>query len=323
MYNKTVAGMMLICAVLLGAGSALAAEKDCRLKRYAEFDLAQYRTGHLLVPVAIGDTPAYMVLNMGNSYSTVTEDAAKHFGLQVKPALLGTRVRAGQEDVRSLATVKGFSLAGLKFGAVEFMVISGVFLDSGNAPVIGVLGMDALATFDVELDAANRKMGLFSQDHCAGHAVYWAKEFDSVPIRFGALGEFYFPMTLEGKKLETSFTGNLMTTLSTDATRKYYHFDEHSPDVQTEINGTSSYRAMKLSGDGIEIVNARIRLVDGPTELHCHLTSRLGAVTYEGCNVHPLNLGLDVLKQLHIYIATKEKVLYFTSSNPEGNGAGS
>jgi hypothetical protein len=140
----------------------------------------------------------------------------------------------------------------------------------------------------------------------------------------GLTARYFSNLPAKGKKLETTFTGNLMTTLSTGATRKYYHFDEHSPDVQTEINGKSTYRAMKLSGDGIEIINARIRLVDGPTELHCHLTGRLGAASYEGCNVYPLNLGLDVLKQLHIYIATKEKVLYFTSSSPsEASAQGS
>jgi hypothetical protein len=131
---------------------------------------------------------------------------------------------------------------------------------------------------------------------------------------------------LDGKMLETTFANTrAMTTLSTDVTKRLYNFDEHSPDVETKTDGigqtTYRYRAMKLKGEGLDIINAQIRLVDGPT-LHCHLTGRLGAAGYEDCyGIHPLNLGLDVLKQLHIYIATKEKVLYFTSATPAGESA--
>jgi hypothetical protein len=321
MSKNAVAVMMLICAVLFGASSAVAAEKDCRLKRYASFNLASDPDGRLLVPVAINGTPAFMILSLASGYSSVTEDAVTQFNLQTRPIPTGMQVREGHETLHKLVNLKGFSLAGLPFGSVEFLMIRDDNLDSGTsgAPVIGVLGMDALATFDVELDAANRKMGVFSQDHCAGHAVYWSKEFDSVPIRLGGLGEFYFPMELDGKKLETTFaTNRAMTTLSTDVTKRLYNFDEHSPDIETKTDAigqkTYHYRAMKLKGEGLDIINAQIRLVDGPT-LNCHLTGRLGAAGYEGCyGVHPLKLGLDVLTKLHIYIATKEKVLYFTSS---------
>jgi hypothetical protein len=171
---------------------------------------------------------------------------------------------------------------------------------------------------DIELDLANRKMNLFSQDHCPGQVVYWSKTSDSAPIRFGTLGEFYFPMELEGKKLETTLaTGNATTSLSTDVTRKLYNFDSHSPDVETETDAagrtTAHYRAMKLSGQGIQIINAHILLVDRPPNDACQLTSRSGAAAYEGCfGAHPLQLGQNVLSKLHIYIATKEKVLYFT-----------
>jgi hypothetical protein len=73
---------------------------------------------------------------------------------------------------------------------------------------------------------------------------------------------------------------------------------------------------MKLSGEGIQIINARIALIDRPQNDSCHLGSRSGAAAYEGClGVHPLQLGRNVLTKLHIYIATKEKVLYFTPAN--------
>jgi hypothetical protein len=206
------------------------------------------------------------------------------------------------------------------YKSAAFLVISNdvISVTPDGVEVIGTVGMDVFAQIDVELDVSNRKMNLFSQDHCAGHVVYWAKRYDSVPIRFGTLGEFYFPMELEGKKLETTLaTGNPMTTLSTDATHKLYNFDKDSPDVEVETDAagrtTAHYRAMKLSAEGLEIINAHIRLIDRPTMSSCYLSTRFGAASYDGCfGVHPLQLGRDVLTKLRIYIATKEKVLYFT-----------
>jgi hypothetical protein len=69
---------------------------------------------------------------------------------------------------------------------------------------------------------------------------------------------------------------------------------------------------MQLDAVGFKVINAQITLRD-PLTNRCHLGTRFGAAAYEGCIGNPpLALGLNVLKKLHVYIATKEKVLYFT-----------
>jgi hypothetical protein len=316
--------MLLICAVLFPATSLHSAEaKDCQLKQYASLDLSGLRSGYLLVPVTIQGSRAFMILNTAYPFSSVTENAASRLALQIHRIPFGAEVRFGKKPIEKVATAKGFSLGNVQFNSADFMIISNDTFgpNPGDAQVIGILGMDVFAHIDVELDVANRKMNLFSQDHCPGRAVYWSKTYDSVPIRFGQLGEFYFPMELEGKKLETTLaSGNSSTTLSTDATKKLYNFDSHSSDVETETDAagrtTAHYRAMKLSGEGIQIVNARITLIDRPQNDRCHLGSRSGAAAYEDClGIHPLQLGRNVLTKLHIYIATKEKVLYFTPAD--------
>jgi hypothetical protein len=72
----------------------------------------------------------------------------------------------------------------------------------------------------------------------------------------------------------------------------------------------------QLSGEGIEIINARISLIDPVPNSSCYVSSRASAATYEGCyGIHPLALGRNVIDKLHFYIATKEKVLYFTRAD--------
>ena len=324
MYKNVVAGLILTWALLLPCASGAAEVKDCGLKRYASIDLAVGANSYLLVPVTMQGTRAYMVLNMASAFSNVTEGAITSLSLVTKPVTNRVEVRDGGRLIKQVATATTFLLGEVQFKNADFLVLPNWSFSSDvatDAPIVGFIGMDVLGQFDIELDAAHRKMNLFSQDHCPGHTVYWSAKYDSVPIRFGVLGEFYFPMELDGKKLEATLaTSRPMTILHTDATRKLYNFDSHSPDIETETDSsgrtTAHYRAMKLSGEGIEIINARISLVDPNPTANCHLGSRAGAASYEGCfGMHPLALGQNVIGKLHIYIATKEKVLYFTPAN--------
>jgi hypothetical protein len=320
-----VRGALLLVAFALFSTGALAADaKDCKLKQYASLDLGVLGNGFLIVPVTIQGSSVGLILNTASALSILTASTARLLALPLKPMPAGAKVRAGTTTVEQMAIANGFAVGGARFKSAEFIVISDDALNPpsvGAASPVGMLGMDVLGHFDVELDVSKRKMNLFSQDHCPGHVVYWADAFDSAPIRMGTLGELYFPMQLEGKKIETTLgTGNVTTTLSTDVTRKLFGFDSHSSDIETETDATGAttarYRAMKLSGEGIQIVNAHIMLIDRPPHDYCSLGSSAGAAAYEGClGVHPLKLGLNVLKKLHLYIATKEKVLYFTPAD--------
>jgi len=297
--------------------------KDCQLKQYASLDLSVAPNGALLVPVTLKGSRAFMVLNTSNAFSTVTESAASRLALQVKTIASDMRMRAGAKSIQKVAWANGLLIGSVAFKSIDLLVISN-FVDRNpfDTEVIGTLGMNAFSQVDVELDAANRKLNLFSQDHCPGHVVYWSETYDSAPIRFGEMGELYFPMELDGKKLETTLaTGQSTTTLYTDVTRQLYNFDNHSSDTDATGSTTADFRAMKLSGEGIDIINARVQLVDLPVNSSCTLSSRFNVASYDGClGRHPLQLGRNVLTKLRIYIATKEKVLYFTPSGVPDSG---
>ena len=325
MHKGVLEGLILSCIGLLSPASSFAAEtKECGLKQVASLDLVLAGNSYLLVPVTFRETRAYMALNLASGLSTVTESAVSRLSLKPNSIPDNFTAHAEGKAIQKLVTATPFAMGELRFKSANFWVLPKheFRADLADAPVVGVLGSDAFARVDIELDVVHRKLKLFSPDHCPGHAVYWSAKYDSAPIRIGSLGEFYFPMELDGRNLETTLsTSNSMTTLHTDATRSLYNFDNHSPDVQTETDGagrtTSQYRAMKLSGEGMEIINARISLVDFPSDSDCRLSSHLGAAGYENCEgTHPLSLGQDVISKLHLYIATKEKMLYFTPADP-------
>jgi hypothetical protein len=312
--NGLLGVLSLLAAISSPSTLHAASTPDCNLKRYASLDLIGDPSLQLVVPATLQDSQVYMVVHTSHAYGSITESEVRRLSLATHPVPASMEVFAGNHSIKQVARTKSFTLGRTKYDSAEFLVVS----DSTLAPKIsGILGMTFFANMDIEIDIANRKLNLFSPDHCPGEVVYWSRTYDSVPIRFGELGEFYFPMQLDGKKIETTLaTGNATTSLSTEVTKKLYGFDASSPDIESETdasgNTTSHYRAMKLSAQGLDVINANIRLV-APAGGACVLAHRSGVATYDGClGIHPLQLGLSVLSKLRVYIATKEKVLYFT-----------
>jgi len=79
----------------------------------------------------------------------------------------------------------------------------------------------------------------------------------------------------------------------------------------------SEYRAMKLTASGLTVMDEKIKLIDPPNNT-CRLTKKADAIGYTDCLYrYPLRLGSDVLRRLHVYIATKENMMYFTGTADE------
>lgn len=310
----------LLCVMGLSPASNAGEPTDCALKRLASLDLTE--RGDLLIPVTIQGNAEFMILNTSNAMSFLTESAVKRLRLRTQSIPGDTTVKLGNISIKSMTTAKDFMLGeSIRFKSAEFLVVPGDPYPKASVgeAAIGILGMNTLAHFDIELVLARRKINLYSQDHCRDRVVYWAHHYDSTPISFGELGEMYFPMELEGKKIEATFSsGNTSTTLHTDITKHFYDFDAHSTDVNsgTDASGNTTfhYRAMNLTSQNLTIANADIHLLEPSSS--CEVTRHAGAAAYDGClGVHPLVMGRDVLSKLHIYIATKERVLYFTRAD--------
>jgi hypothetical protein len=298
------------------------APHDCRLKQAASIDLAGGANGPLLIPVTVKGTAAFMILSTGNAFSTVTRGAAERLGFHVHST--SGYVKSGKNAIDELATSNQFAIGQrLAFKSADFLVVpddSYASDASGPQPVIGVLGSNLLAQLDIELDSAKRKMNLYLQDHCPGKAVYWSARYDSTPIQVDSLGVMYFPMELGDRKIETVLsTGDPSTTLFVDVAKQLYGIDYQSAGVSSRTDAaaqaTFHYRALNLTSENLTIKNADIRLLDKPFP-NCEVTERAGVAGYDGClGIHPLHLGRDALSKLHIYLATKEGMLYFTPAD--------
>jgi hypothetical protein len=296
------------------------------LKRTGSADI-RIRNDRITVPVTINGHRAEMGLNTAAASTWISSAYLKPFGLK--------------EDHNLDVTWSGAPLPSAKITFTDVLMVGSqnfrgaalvAFHDrrppsEDTTPDVGQLGMNLLGIEDFEIDFANNLLNFYSTDHCPGVVVYWTDHYSSAPIsRDINPAPFHLPMELGGRKiLAVISTATPVTTVGTDVTRKLFGFDETSPGIETETDRAehtvTHYRTMALTGSGLIIANAKIRLVAGPfggnRRAGCALMTHGsgGVAHYDGCHEEaPLTLGLDVLRRLHLYFATREHVLYFSDA---------
>jgi Aspartyl protease len=311
----------LACLEHVQSATAADAGTDCQLKQLASFDMV-FERNYIVLPVTLNETSARMLLDINGSKTIVDRTAVTD--MKLLTTMLRVPVKYGNTVLDRTVKMPLLTIGGVRYRGFEFFVSPDDKISQTHGlDLAGVLGMDLFEGVDLELDFINRKVALYSQDHCPGKVVYWAHAWGAVPIQRGPLGNIYFPMELDGKKIETSLsTGATVTSLRTDITRRVYGFDEHSPDIQTEFDGAgkpkAQYRAMALKAGDLTVLNANVRL-QTENESNCHIIFSLDkdhAAGYDCVGPIPLHLGMNVLQHLHLYLATKEKMLYFTGPDP-------
>jgi hypothetical protein len=315
--------------MLLGAAAALGLSapaahaitySQCHLSQFASIEFRMDH-GRVMVPVTSELHRAWMILSTQSPMTVMWAEQAPAYATYLED--LKKKVTIGNQHLSQAAVAISFQIGAASFSKSQFLLVPAPTEDVreiDGSPVIGALGMDFFAHTDFELDFASQKLNLYTQDHCPGEVVYWADAWEALPMRRGKLGNYYFPVVLEGKKIAaTVATANRSSSLTTDVTRRLYGFDEHSAGIghETDTAGrtVSHYRAMALTAEGLKVNDEKVLLEEPPTG--CTLATWDQAAVYSGCDgtEAPLRLGMSVLRHLHLYFATREQVLYVTSAD--------
>jgi Aspartyl protease len=306
----------------LGLLSDRAFAETCELKRLASVDLI-IRNDQLMIPVTVNGHPATMTPDTSTGRGWISSIYLERLGLSPGhyPPIA---VMLDGVVMSQITTPDSFAVGPMRYRDVPFYILPDRREPSkDDVPNVGTVGMDVLGATDFELDFAKRRLNFYSSDHCPGKVVYWTDHYSSARIHRGPAGNYFFPMEIEGKKVLAELsTGTPVTEFGTDATRKLFGFDEKSSGIETETDPdgktVSHYRAMALTGAGITIKNAQIRLQSPKLPPYvCEVVLHGGpdgAAYRRRCDGGdaPLSLGLNVARRLHLYFATRERVLYFS-----------
>jgi len=295
--------LVLIAAALLGL-PARAAE-DCHLLRIVSLDMEFVGNG-VVVPVAIGDHPLHMLVDTGGYLTAFTEDVAKALDLHVESLPASGMSIYGGIPLRRFADVSNFTLGRMKARPMLYPLLPAGFLPPG---VDGLLAPDFLANFDLDFDFANGKVSLFSRDHCDGKVGWWTTQdqLTVIPIRREDDGvHISMHVMLDGKDVKALIdTGGSHTVMSLESAKDLFDLKDSdltdAPGVNN-IQGAKKFPFKKLSFGNVEVSNPDITLIsDRKAQM--------------GPRVPDLILGISILRQLHLYIAYREKKLYLTAAS--------
>lgn len=158
----------------------------------------EIRANLMFVPVQINGKPARLLLDTGADRSMVTEAAVERLGLVRDPHRL-TRL----EGVGGATTNWEVKTHTLVFGnglVRDINLAVGRFAQDeiGGLRVDGLLGVDILAAFDVEIDPARDEAILYRARPCDDILPPWRESFMTITSTGAMRGRILVPITLDG-----------------------------------------------------------------------------------------------------------------------------
>jgi hypothetical protein len=336
--TRTLSAAILAMVLLLVATPSPSAE--CKLLQFASVDLVLPPGGPALVPVKIGERQALMQLNMASGLATVSPAAVTQLGLRTGPVRTDVKLTGvGGQPIEREVRIDSLLIGGANFAGWKVYVQPGgaatVPMYQGQ-PVIGNLSSNFMNAVDMELDLARGKMNLFQHARCKGGQVYWSSDYATEYLYVDPSGLLYFPVGLDGKRIEASLnTQGPRSRLSEVIARSYFDFRRDAGVVvprpaQGALGQAVGRRTMKLDSRKVSLANLEVEVVDD-TQRNCEHARSVrasNAISFRNCfGIVPFVIGTDLLRQLRIYIASKEERIYFTqnaaNAAPAAGGAAS
>jgi len=278
----------------------------CKLGRIASLDMTMLPDGEIAIPVTVNDQDMKLIVDTGDIYSGIGEESAD--ALHLKRGITGQMFTfLGNVPAYQYVEAHSFKLGPMSASDLRLLVVPSQMM---RPNIDGLLGPNVMKGFDVEFDFAHAKFNIFSQDHCPHAVVYWTKgNYAQVPMHVDESWHISVPVTLNGKSLTAVIdSGADRSTMSLDTLKDLFGIDEKNPALKQigtgTINGTARttmyrYPFGTLALEGVTVQSPDIDIL--PTE------------TY-GAHNPQLIIGINVLRQLRLYIAYKEQMLYATSA---------
>jgi len=286
------------------------ADQSCQLQKIASLDTQTDSQGEISVAAAINGHDANMRVDTGSVASAITRETADD--LSISPGTSSREVIMFPNRVwtRLDTSVDTFALGPLIEHEFKLFVLP---RDTTSPDISGFLGGDIMHHYDVEIDFVSGKLNFFSPDHCLGQTVYWTKDTPArIPLNTEKDWHVVAAAMLDGKPVTVIFdTGAYRSSMALEVAQKLFGWDEKNPPYKSlpskRINGGSpvalyQYPFASLAFEGTQINNPDIILMP---------ENRFDP---RGRNDAKIVLGMNALRQLHLYIAYKEQMLYLTAA---------
>jgi predicted aspartyl protease len=274
---------------------------SCQLGRYASLDLGTDETGGVYIPMSIEGHPENMLVDTGGVISMLTESAADQLSLR-RQTTPGGAIMYGGRQLHEFTIPNEIGLGHMAGHHIAFLIMP----DQLPSELSGTIAPDIMKNYDVELDFAGAKFNLFAPNSCGGHVVYWTRQpYAQVPMQLDNNKHILIQVQLDGKPIQADLdTGSSRSLLRFESAKDIFGWDEKNPDLKrvasTKDGAPVSWQFpfKSLNFEGVAVTNPDLLMV---SDKYSKLRDR-----------SQLIIGMGILRQLHIYMAYPDRVLYLT-----------
>ena len=331
-YARFILGSLIIAWLAVGPARA---ETCPPLRLVNQIPMVSTDGGtRMLVPVTINGVQKFMVFDTGASASSVTRATAQELGLSISHVLPG----AALYDVNGNVSHESTTVADFKFGQQEmrnvpFRIWPNPELGKIDPRLAGVLSLDLLLQYDLDVDFANGILRLFSPDHCPGNVLYWKAPAVAVETFEMRGGHINIAATLDGQKLNAVIdSGSVDSILRADVARALFGLTSGSPGVTQSAALTVNpeypvyqHQFAKLELGGVAVKNPVIaiwpNIVGRDPDTSYQSTANRALPRNIRARVSRLIVGMDILKKLHTYFAFREQRLYVSEASASSSSS--
>jgi predicted aspartyl protease len=320
-------------ALIIGVGiSGMAHAADCsplQIRNTVKMEPIA-RTGLMMVPITLDGQEKKFLFNTSAYLNQISRATAQELQLNEHHSRFHI-ADPRQHDTESFVQVGDVTFGQAKTKDIQFEIALNPAAGT-TAPFAGMLSTGIFTHEDIDMDFGAERLNFFSTDHCDGKVVYWPHQVLAVVPMVMEQGHIDLAVTLDGQPLRASLdTGASRTVLNLQRAQELMGFspDAAGPPANFKDDpGNKVYprRFASLSFEGVTVANPVITVrpvvygggpgVDQPGD-DLRLGSRAEHKDDIITRLAPdLHIGMDVLRHLHIYVATGENKLYITEATP-------
>ncbi len=315
-------------ALTIGVGfSGVAYAADCsplQIKNTVKMEPIA-RSGLMMVPITLDGREKRFLFNTSAYLNQLSRTTAQELQLNEHHSRYHVADPQGH-DTESFVQVGDVTFGQAKTKEIQFEVALNPAAGT-TAPFDGMLSTGIFTHEDIDMDFGAERLNFFSTDHCEGKVVYWPHQVLAVVPMVMEQGHIDLTVTLDGHPVRAMLsTGSNRTVLSLQRAQELMNF---SPDAgappgnlkDDADNKVYPRRFAALSFDGVTVANPvvtvrQIRYGGGPGDdlvIGSHALHKDDIIN----RLSPdMMIGMDVLRHLHVYVATTESKLYITEATP-------
>ncbi len=274
------------------------------------------------MPIMVNGKEKQFLVATGIFNSNISTSAVAEMNLKTKP--LGTRLSSNGKTVGQVSMTQ----ADLQIGPIKAPAHEMWVTQLGS--VDGVIGADLMQNYDIEMDFAGRKISYFLTDHCPGRVVHWATSgitsvnFMGWENHSNVVGTLQVKVQINGREVNAELdTGRSQSVLDADTARALFEVTADSTGAvpmgaldNNPLHRVYGYTFQTLKIGGLTLRDPKMQVYPdlfGKKDRDM-LRADSHVRTVLEYNEPVMYIGMDVLSRLHLYLAAKEKKIYFTGA---------